>query len=308
MSNHIAFIGVGNMGNPMAQQLVKAGQNVKVFDVSPDVIEIAKQSGLDVINSMEELLQGATTVISMLPEGKHVRSLYLGDNGILKKIPKYCLIIDCSTIDIETSLELGNAANQIGINMIDAPVTGGVMGARIGKLNFLVGGSDEAVAIAKPLFDIMGQKILHAGAQGSGVGVKICNNMSLGISMIASAEALMLAKRLKMDVKKVHSIIKEASGNNWAMTNYTPLPNLTEGVPSNNKYRPGFSAAMMTKDLKLANDAAKSVDASTPLGKAALEIFSDFCRDGDSETDYSGISKKIGGDAWDYPFDPKGTD
>ena len=308
MSNHIAFIGVGNMGNPMANQLVKAGKNVKVFDVSQDVIKIAKQSGLDVINSMEELLQGATTVISMLPEGKHVRSLYLGDNGILKKIPKDCLIIDCSTIDIETSLELGNAAKKIGINMIDAPVTGGVMGARIGKLNFLVGGSDEAVAIAKPLFDIMGQKILHAGAQGSGVGVKICNNMSLGISMIASAEALMLAKRLKMDVKKVHSIIKEASGNNWAMTNYTPLPNLTEGVPSNNKYRPGFSAAMMTKDLKLANDAAKSVDASTPLGKAALEIFSDFCKDGDSETDYSGISKKIGGDAWDYPFDPKGTD
>ena len=308
MSNHIAFIGVGNMGNPMAHQLVKAGKNVKVFDVSPNVIEIAKQSGLNVINSMEELLQGATTVISMLPEGKHVRSLYLGDNGILKKIPKDCLIIDCSTIDIETSLELGNAAKKIGINMIDAPVTGGVMGARIGKLNFLVGGSDEAVSIAKPLFDIMGQKILHAGAQGSGVGVKICNNMSLGISMIASAEALMLAKRLKMDVKKVHSIIKEASGNNWAMTNYTPLPNLTEGVPSNNKYRPGFSAAMMTKDLKLANDAAKSVDASTPLGKAALEIFSDFCNDGDSETDYSGISKKIGGDAWDYPFDPKGTD
>ena len=296
------------MGNPMANQLVKAGKDVKVFDVSQDVIKIAKQSGLDVINSMEELLQGATTVISMLPEGKHVRSLYLGDNGILKKIPKDCLIIDCSTIDIETSLELGNAAKKIGINMIDAPVTGGVMGARIGKLNFLVGGSDEAVAIAKPLFDIMGQKILHAGAQGSGVGVKICNNMSLGISMIASAEALMLAKRLKMDVKKVHSIIKEASGNNWAMTNYTPLPNLTEGVPSNNKYRPGFSAAMMTKDLKLANDAAKSVDASTPLGKAALEIFSDFCNDGDSETDYSGISKKIGGDAWDYPFDPKGKD
>ena len=308
MSNHIAFIGVGNMGNPMANQLVKAGKDVKVFDVSQDVIKIAKQSGLDVINSMEELLQGATTVISMLPEGKHVRSLYLGDNGILKKIPKDCLIIDCSTIDIETSLELGNAAKKIGINMIDAPVTGGVMGARIGKLNFLVGGSDEAVAIAKPLLDIMGQKILHAGAQGSGVGVKICNNMSLGISMIASAEALMLAKRLKMDVKKVHSIIKEASGNNWAMTNYTPLPNLTEGVPSNNKYRPGFSAAMMTKDLKLANDAAKSVDASTPLGKAALEIFSDFCNDGDSETDYSGISKKICGDAWDYPFDPKGTD
>ena len=192
--------------------------------------------------------------------------------------------------------------------MIDAPVTGGVMGARAGKLNFLVGGTNEAVALAKPLFDIMGQKILHAGAQGSGVGVKICNNMSLGISMIASAEALMLAKRLKMDVKKVHSIIKEASGNNWAMTNYTPLPNLTEGVPSNNKYRPGFTAAMMKKDLNLASDAAKSVDATTPLGKVALDIFSKFCENGDSETDYSGISKMIGGDAWDYPFDPKGKD
>ena len=308
MSDHIAFIGVGNMGNPMANQLVKAGKNVKVFDVSSEVKKIAKDSGLNVIESMDELLSGASTVISMLPEGKHVRSLYLGENGILKKIPKNCLIIDCSTIDIETSLDLGNEARKIGLKMIDAPVTGGVMGARIGKLNFLVGGSDEAVSLAKPLFDIMGQKILHAGEQGSGVGVKICNNMSLGISMIASAEALMLAKRLKMDVKKVHSIIKEASGNNWAMTNYTPLPNLTEGVPSNNKYRPGFTAAMMKKDLNLARDAAKSVDASTPLGKAALDIFSKFCEDGDSETDYSGISKMIGGDAWDYPFDPNGKD
>ena len=211
-----------------------------------------------------------------------------------------------ATIDIETSLMLGKEAKSRGIKMIDAPVTGGVMGARIGKLNFLVGGEDDAVNLAKPLFDIMGQKILHAGPQGSGVGVKICNNMSLGISMIAASEALMLAKRLKMDLKKVHEIMKNASGNNWALSTYTPIPNLTDGVPSNNKYRPGFSAAMMTKDLKLANDAAKSVDASTPLGKAALEIFSKFCDDGDGETDYSGISKKIGGDAWDYPFDPKG--
>ena len=307
MTNHIAFIGVGNMGNPMADQLVKAGKEVKAFDVSPEVIKIAKESGLNVVSTIDELLDGASTVISMLPEGKHVRSLYLGDKGILNKIPKECLIIDCSTIDIETSLELGNEAKKLGIKMIDAPVTGGVMGARIGKLNFLVGGSEEAVALAKPLFDIMGQKILHAGAQGSGVGVKICNNMSLGISMIAASESLMLAKRLKMDIKKVHEIIKDASGNNWAMTNYTPLPNLTDGVPSNNKYRPGFTAAMMRKDLRLAMDAAQSVDASTPLGKAALEIFSKFCDEGDSDTDYSGISKMIGGDAWNYPFDPKGN-
>jgi 3-hydroxyisobutyrate dehydrogenase len=192
--------------------------------------------------------------------------------------------------------------------MIDAPVTGGVMGARVGKLNFLVGGSNDAVKLASPLLEIMGQKILHAGEQGSGVGVKICNNMSLGISMIAASEALMLAKRLKMDIKKVHKIIKEASGNNWALTNYTPLPDLTEGVPSNNKYRPGFTAAMMKKDLNLANDAATSVNANTPLGEAALKIFSEFCEEGDADTDYSGISKKIGGDAWNYPFDPKGKD
>ena len=307
MTNHIAFIGVGNMGNPMADQLVKAGKEVKTFDVSPEVIKIAKDSGLNVVSTIDELLDGASTVISMLPEGKHVRSLYLGDKGILNKIPKECLIIDCSTIDIETSLELGIEAKKLGIKMIDAPVTGGVMGARIGKLNFLVGGSEEAVALAKPLFDIMGQKILHAGPQGSGVGVKICNNMSLGISMIAASEALMLAKRLKMDLKKVHEIMKNASGNNWALSTYTPIPNLTDGVPSNNKYRPGFTAAMMRKDLRLAMDAAQSVDASTPLGKAALEIFSKFCDEGDSETDYSGISKMIGGDAWDYPFDPKGN-
>ena len=307
MTNHIAFIGVGNMGNPMADQLVKAGKEVKAFDVSPEVIKIAKESGLNVVSTIDELLDGASTVISMLPEGKHVRSLYLGDKGILNKIPKECLIIDCSTIDIETSLELGIEAKKLGIKMIDAPVTGGVMGARVGKLNFLVGGSEEAVALAKPLFDIMGQKILRAGPQGSGVGVKICNNMSLGISMIAASEALMLAKRLKMDLKKVHEIMKNASGNNWALSTYTPIPNLTDGVPSNNKYRPGFTAAMMRKDLRLAMDAAQSVDASTPLGKAALEIFSKFCDEGDSDTDYSGISKMIGGDAWDYPFDPKGN-
>ena len=308
MSKHIAFIGVGNMGNPMAQQLVNAGKQVKVFDVSEQAIKIAKETGLNVVNSLDELLSNSSTIISMLPEGKHVQELYLGENGILTKISQDSLIIECSTIDIETSLKIGDHAKSLGIKMIDAPVTGGVMGARVGKLNFLVGGSQEAVKLATPLLEIMGQKILHAGEQGSGVGVKICNNMSLGISMIAASETLMLAKRLKMDIKKVHQIVKEASGNNWALTNYTPIPDLTDGVPSNNKYRPGFTAAMMKKDLKLANDAADAVNANTPLGKAALKIFSDFCEEGDADTDYSGISKKIGGDTWDYPFDPKGKD
>ena len=215
---------------------------------------------------------------------------------------------DCSTIDIQTSIEIGKKATEKGIKMIDAPVSGGVMGAKKANLNIMAGGTKEAFDLALPLLKIMGKNIFHAGDLGSGNGAKICNNMSLGITMIAASESLMLAKRLNIDIKKVHEIMKNASGNNWALSTYTPIPNLTDGVPSNNKYRPGFSAAMMTKDLKLANDAAKSVDASTPLGKAALEIFSKFCEEGDSETDYSGISKKIGGDAWNYPYDPKGKD
>ena len=305
MNNNIAFIGLGNMGNPMALQLIKSGKKVKAYDVSKNAIKIAQENGIEIENNLDLLVKDAELIISMLPEGKHVESLYLGKDGILNKIKKGSLIIECSTIDIETSLKLGSKSKELGVRMIDAPVTGGVMGARSGKLNFLVGGSDEDVEIAKPFLEIMGQKILHAGAQGSGVGVKICNNMSLGISMIAAAETLMLAKRLNMDLKKVFEIVSQASGNNWAFSNYTPLPNLKEGVPSNNKYKPGFTAAMMKKDLNLAKSAAKSVNAQIPLGEHALKIFTEFCEDGDSATDYSGISKKIGGDAWDYPFEPK---
>ena len=173
MTDQIAFIGVGNMGNPMADQLVKAGKKVKAYDVSPEMIQKAKEANLNVVETLDEVLEGANFIISMLPEGKHVKSLFLGKEGIIDKISKDALIIDCSTIDIETSLLLGKEAKSRGIKMIDAPVTGGVMGARVGKLNFLVGGDDESVNLARPLMDIMGQKILHAGPQGSGVGVKI---------------------------------------------------------------------------------------------------------------------------------------
>ena len=307
MSELIAFIGVGNMGNPMAHNLVKAGKKVKVFDVSKNMIEKAREKKLEVVENLDDLITNeVTTVITMLPEGKNSKEVYLGEKGIINKVSKNCLLIDCSTIDIQTSIKIGKKAKEKGIKMIDAPVSGGVMGAEKATLNIMVGGTKEAFDIALPLLKIMGKNIFHAGDLGSGNGAKICNNMSLGITMIAASESLMLAKRLNIDIKKVHEIMKNASGNNWALSTYTPLPNLTEGVPSNNKYRPGFSAAMMTKDLKLANDAAKSVNASTPLGKHALDIFNEFCEGGDSETDYSGISKKIGGDAWDYPFDPKG--
>ena len=281
MSELIAFIGVGNMGLPMAENLKKSGKKVKVFDVSKKTIDIAREKKLDVVDNFNELItKEVSTVITMLPEGKHSKEVFLGENGIINKVSKSCLLIDCSTIDIQTSKEIGKKATESGIKMIDAPVSGGVMGAQKATLNIMVGGTKEAFELALPLLKIMGKNIYHAGDLGSGNGAKICNNMSLGITMIAASESLMLAKRLNIDIKKVHEIMKNASGNSWPISVYPPLPGLIEGTPSNNKYRPGFSAGMMNKDLKLANECAKSVDADTPLGKMALEIYNKFCEEG----------------------------
>ena len=304
MPELVAFIGVGNMGCPMAENLMKSGKKIKVFDVSKKMTQIAKEKNLEVIEHLNDLITNdVTTVITMLPEGKHSKEVFMGDNGIINKVSKNCLLIDCSTIDIQTSIEIGKKATENGIKMIDAPVSGGVMGAQKATLNIMVGGTKEAFELALPLLKIMGKNIYHAGDLGSGNGAKICNNMSLGITMIAASESLMLAKRLNIDIKKVHEIMKNASGNSWPISVYPPLPGLIEGTPSNNNYRPGFSAGMMNKDLKLAYDCAKNANAITPMGKMALEIYSKFCEDGNNDKDFSAISKVIGGDAWDYPID-----
>jgi len=304
MSELIAFIGVGNMGNPMAQNLVKAGKKVKVFDVSKKMIELAKKNKLDVIENINDLITNqVTAVVTVLPEGKNSKEVYLGDKGIINRVSKNCLLIDCSTIDIQTSIEIGKTASEKGIKMIDAPVSGGVMGAQKATLNIMVGGTKEAFDLALPLLKIMGKNIFHAGELGSGNGAKICNNMSLGITMIAASESLMLAKRLNIDIKKVHEIMKNASGNSWPISVYPPLPGLIEGTPSNNNYKPGFSAGMMNKDLKLANECAKNVNALTPLGEKALQIYDKFCKEGNDSKDFSAISKAVGGDAWNYPID-----
>ena len=292
------------MGCPMAENLMKAGKTVKVFDVSKEKLQIASKRNLNVIENLDELITSdVETVITMLPEGRHSKEVYLGENGIINKVSKNCLLIDCSTIDIQTSIEIGKKALEKGVNMIDAPVSGGVMGAQNATLNIMVGGSKEAFGKAFPLLKIMGKNIFHAGDLGSGNGAKICNNMALGIAMIAASESLMLAKRLKIDIKKVHEIMKNASGNSWPISVYPPLPGLIDGTPSNNNYRPGFSAGMMNKDLKLAHKCAKSVNAETPLGKMALEIYDQFCKEGNESKDFSAISKVIGGSAWDYPID-----
>ena len=304
MSENIAFIGVGNMGNPMACNLKNAGKKVKVFDVSKEMIDKAVENNLNVEKDFGKLINSETSVvITMLPEGKHSKEVYLKEHGVLDKVSKNCLLIDCSTIDIDTSKEIGKKANEKGIKMIDAPVSGGVMGAQKATLNIMVGGSNDAFNQALPILKLMGKNIYHAGEIGSGNGAKICNNMSLGITMIAASESLMLARRLNIDIKKVHEIMKNASGNSWPISVYPPLPGLIEGTPSNNKYKPGFSAGMMNKDLKLANECAKNANASTPLGEMALEIYSKFCEDGNSSKDFSAISKVIGGDAWDYPIE-----
>ena len=304
MSDQISFKGVGNMGNPMAKNLMNAGKKVKVFDISKKMIEKAKKNNLEVVENLDDLITKETNiVITMLPEGKNSEDVYLGENGIINKVSKNCLIIDCSTIDIQTSIEIGKKATSLGIKMIDAPVSGGVMGAKRATLNFMVGGTNESFELALPILKIMGKNIFHAGEIGCGNGAKICNNMSLGITMIAASESLMLAKRLNIDVKKVHEIMKSASGNSWPISVYPPVPGLIEGTPSNNNYRPGFSTAMMTKDLKLANQISRSVKAKTPLGEQALKIYSEFCKEGYSDSDFSAISKLIGDEVWDYPIE-----
>ena len=304
MSELIAFIGVGNMGNPMAENLIKAKKKVRVFDVSKEMIDKAKEKKFDVADSIKNLLSSSPKiVITMLPAGKHSREVYLGENGIINKVSKDCLLIDCSTIDIKTSVDIGLKAKEKGIKMIDAPVSGGVMGAKNATLTFLVGGSKDSFDSAKPILEIMGKNIFHAGDLGCGNGAKICNNMALGISMIGASEALMLAKRLNIDIKKVHEIMKSASGNSWPISVYPPLPGLKDGVPSNNKYRPGFSAGMMSKDLKLAIECAEEVNANIPLGSKANNIYDNFCKDGNNNKDFSAISKVVGGDAWDYEID-----
>ena len=304
MSEKIAFIGVGNMGNPMAVNLLKAGNNIKVFDVSKKMLEKAKEKNLETKDSIEDLIsKEISAVITMLPEGKHSKEIYLGDNGIINKVSKNCILIDCSTIDMQTSKEIGKVANDQGIMMVDAPVSGGVMGAQKASLNIMVGGSEDSFDRALPILKVMGKNIYHAGEIGSGNGAKICNNMSLGITMIAASESLMLAKRLNIDIKKVHEIMKNASGNSWPISVYPPLPGLIDGTPSNNNYKPGFSAGMMNKDLKLANECATNVNASIPLGKMALDIYSKFCEEGNETKDFSAISKVIGREAWDYPIE-----
>ena len=291
----IAFIGLGNMGLPMAQNLIRAGHQVEGVDVNPGALDKLKAAGGTTVETAKTAGARADVVITMLPAGKQVREVYLGANGIIENANAGTLLIDCSTIDVETARAVGTAAEQKGLLMIDAPVSGGVTGAAAGTLTFMCGGSPQAFTRAQSILEKMGKTIVHAGGSGNGQAAKICNNMILGISMIAVSEAFVLAEKLGLDHQKLFDISSKSSGQCWAMTSYCPVPGLVPASPANRDYQPGFTAAMMLKDLQLAQDAAKAAGAKTELGAGAAKLYSRYAESGEAGRDFSGIIRMLRG-------------
>ena len=289
----IAFIGLGNMGGPMAANLAKAQHHVTAFDLSEEAVRTAVEKGAHKAASAAEAVKGAEIVVTMLPAGKHVRQVY--ETDVLPNVAKGTLLIDCSTIDVDSARHVAALADKAGMEMIDAPVSGGVGGATAGTLTFMVGGKDGAFAKARPVLEKMGKNIVHAGGSGNGQAAKICNNMVLGVSMIAVSEAFMLAKRLGLDAQKLFDVASTSSGQCWSLTNYCPVPGPVPTSPANRDYQAGFTAAMMLKDLLLAQQAANAAGASTPLGAEAAQLFNMFVNSGHGAKDFSGIVKMLDG-------------
>ncbi|MBB3146555.1 3-hydroxyisobutyrate dehydrogenase [Phyllobacterium trifolii] len=282
----VAFIGLGHMGNPMAANLVKAGQKVLGFDLLPENLETARGNGVDVTDSAETAVAEADVVITMLPAGKHVLTVY---EAVAKKARKGALFIDSSTIDVHSARNAHEIAQANGLLSVDAPVSGGIGGAAAGTLTFMVGGSAEAFAKAEPILKPMAGRIVHCGEAGNGQAAKICNNMILGISMIGVSEAFTLAEKLGLSHQALFDVASTSSGQCWSLTTYCPVPGPVATSPANNGYKPGFAAALMLKDLKLSQEAAASVGAATPLGAHAEELYAAFNSAGNEGSDFSGI-------------------
>ena len=291
----IGFVGVGNMGGPMARNLLKAGHEVKAFDLSPEAMDRIAEAGAVRAQSAQDAARGVEAVITMLPAGQHVRGIYLGEHGLLAAADKGALFIDSSTIDVESARAVAQAAAEAGFAMVDAPVSGGVGGAEAGSLTFMCGGPDAAFTRAKPLLEKMGKTIVHAGAAGAGQAAKICNNMILGASMIVVSEAFALAEKLGLDAQKLFDVSSKSSGQCWAMTTYCPVPGPVPTSPANRGYKAGFTTAMMLKDLRLAQEAAQKAGAATPLGAAAAALYALRENAGHGPEDFSGIIQMIRG-------------
>jgi 3-hydroxyisobutyrate dehydrogenase len=285
MSN-VAFLGLGNMGRPMALNLAKAGHAVQGWDVTPAALQAFAAAGGTLAADPASALAAADVVVTMLPAGQHVREAYLGDAGIIvATAARGALLIDCSTIDVQTARDVAAAAS--GRDLLDAPVSGGVGGAAAGTLTFMVGGSEAAFARAEPLFARMGRTVVRAGAAGAGQAAKICNNMMLGISMLAVCEAFVLADRLGLDRQKLFDIAGASSGQCWSLSSYCPAPGPVPASPANRGYAPGFAATLMLKDLSLAQEAAVATGAATPLGAHAARLYQALVAAGEGGRDFS---------------------
>jgi len=291
----IGFIGLGNMGLPMAQNLLKAGHQVEGVDVNPAAVEKLKAAGGVAVDMAGVAAGRADVVITMLPAGQHVREVYLSPGGVIESANPGTLLVDCSTIDVATARDVAKAAEARGLMMLDAPVSGGVGGATAGTLTFMVGGPAQAFARAEPILQKMGKTIVHAGGAGNGQAAKICNNMILAASMIAVSEGFVLAEKLGLEHQKLFDIASKSSGQCWAMTSYCPVPGPVPASPANRDYAAGFTAAMMLKDLKLSQDAARTAGAVTEMGGKAASLYSRYVESGEGSRDFSGIIRFIRG-------------
>lgn len=278
----IGFIGLGNMGGPMAKNLAAAGHDVIGFDTASVVVE-----GIQITQKVTEAVESADVVITMLPNGAILRAVAA---EVIPYMQAGAALLDCSTVDVDSARAVAEQAETADILALDAPVSGGIGGASAGTLTFMVGGSDKAFALAKPLFDIMGQKAVHCGPSGNGQAAKICNNMILGVTMIATCEAFALADKLGLDRQAMFDVVSTSSGYSWTMNAYCPAPGVGPTSPADNDYQPGFAADLMLKDLRLSQQAAESADADTPMGKAAAALYAQFVEGEDgSGKDFSAM-------------------
>ncbi|MGD0641536.1 MAG: 3-hydroxyisobutyrate dehydrogenase [Roseiarcus sp.] len=289
---NIAFIGLGNMGAPMAANLVKAGHKVTGFDLIEAQRAAAALNGVAIARSARAAVEGAEAVVTMLPAGRHVIACWA---DILPAARRGALVIDSSTIDVGSAKAAHEAGGSAGVLTLDAPVSGGVGGASAGTLTFMAGGADEAFARAKPLLEAMGKRIIHCGGPGAGQAAKICNNMILGATMIATCEAFVLAEKLGLSAEALYEVASNSSGQSWSLTSYCPVPGPVPASPANRGYKPGFAAALMLKDLRLAQEAAASAGAATPLGAEAAQLYQLFAAAGCAGDDFSGIIKLLRG-------------
>jgi 3-hydroxyisobutyrate dehydrogenase len=294
---NIAFIGLGNMGSPMALNLQKSGYNLTVFDVVPDAVKVLAAAGARGASSIAEAVATADVVMTMLPATDHAKQVYLSEDGVLATAKKGATLVDSSTINADTAKEIAAAAKAKGFEMLDAPVSGGVAGAQAASLTFIVGGSVRTLARVQPILEKMGKNVMHAGDSGAGQIAKICNNMLLGILMIGTSEALNLGVANGLDPKVLSSIISKSSGRNWALEIYNPMPGVMDNVPSARGYSGGFGSQLMAKDLGLAQEAAQAVHAATPLGAAAWQLYQKHINAGNGKLDFSSIFKLVSADS-----------